>query len=74
MLFPHESYGKETYPTTRDSAQCSTSAKDWEFVTPKFVQYVGPDAEAKQKQPLFAVMWTKGGKYVLTGSSSGDII
>jgi polyadenylation factor subunit 2 len=40
----------------------------------KFVPFVSAESEHKQKNPLFAVQWMKGGKYVLTGSSSGDII
>ena len=73
MIYPHDSYGKHTYPVTRDT-QSNLASKDWECVTPKYIPYVSQEAEGKQKHPLFAVTWMKGGKYVLTGSSSGDII
>ena len=72
-IYPHESYGKLTYPITRDS-QPSLLTKDWESVCPKFIPYVGAETELKQKSTLFAVTWMKGGKYVLTGSCTGDII
>lgn len=50
------------------------SGKDWESVCPKFIPFVSAESEHKQKNPLFAVTWMKRGKYVLTGSSTGDII
>lgn len=73
MIYPSDAYGKHIYPVKRQS-QPDVAPRDWEYVTPKYIPFVGPDAESKQKHPLFAVTWMKGGKYLLTGTSSGDII
>ena len=75
-IFPHDSYGKFIFPVAHDSPQNLPGAggKDWEYVCPKYIPFVSAEAEGKQRKPLFAVQWIKGGKYVLTGSSDGDII
>lgn len=74
VIYPQEGYGKFLFPVQRQISQSVSTGKDWEWVCPKFIPYVSPEAENKQKRPLFAVKWVKGGKYVLTGSSDGEII
>ena len=70
MIYPGDSYGKYTFPVAQDR----NVGRDWEWVCPKYIPFVSQEAELKQKKPLFAVHWIKGGKYVITGSSEGDII
>jgi WD40 repeat protein len=63
-IFPHPSYGKYVFPAI------SEMDHDWLYSCPKFIA----EQEHKQRTPLFAIKWMQGGKRVITGTSSGEII
>ncbi len=64
VVYPHASYGKFTFPAA------NTLGRDWECACPKYLA----EQEHKQRNPLFAIQWMQGGKRVITGTSSGEII
>lgn len=63
-IYPHATYGKLVYPSAY------TDSQDWACVCPKYLA----EQEHKSRNPLFAVTWMQGGKRVVTGSSSGELI
>ena len=47
VIYPQEGYGKFLFPVQRQVSQSYSTGKDWEWVCPKFIPYVSPEAENK---------------------------